>query len=163
MLHTSIQSNKHITGTPKALSRLLCAPIMFSQLILTWKNLLRPSNFQTIVISGGLYEKGKWIFLIACTKVFWIISYAEVRLTLSSMTSMATKTKKRNQTMMCLCYRLTKRNNKATRVKTRMIKKKNRKNEPLEKIKIKLIIFRKKLVKWAISGENFSFQIRKWW
>ena len=162
MLHNSIQYSKHITNTPKSLSRLLWASSMFLQKILTCKNLLRPSNSQTLVIAGRQYKTGQWSCLIACTKVFWMRSYAEVHLTLSSMTGMATKMKKTTQKMMHLCYHLTKKNNKATKVKTRMIKNENRKNEPL--------LFQKNLPFWGRSWwqeqyqENwFSFQIGKYW
>ena len=122
MLHISIQTNKHITGKSKGLSRLLCISIMFSQKILTCKNNICPSNFQTLLISERLYKKGQISCLITCTKVFCMISYSEVHLTLSSMKSMATNMNKKTQTMMCMCYQLMKKNNKATRMKMRMIK-----------------------------------------
>ena len=100
------------------------------------KNLLCPSNFQTIVIKRRLYKKGQWSFLITCTKVFWTISYAEVQLTLLSMTRMATKMKKKTQTIIRLCYHLTNKNNKAKIVKMRMIKKENINKKPLIFFKI---------------------------
>ena len=52
------------------------------------------------------------------------------------MEKMATNINKKTQTMMRLCYPLMKKNNEATRVKMRMIKDENRKNQPLKKIKI---------------------------
>ena len=97
MLHTSIQSNKKITGTPKALPRPFCTSIMFLQQILTRKNLLPPSKSQTVLIAGRPYEKGQLIFLIAYRKVFSMRSYAEVHLTLSRTTGMSTNTNKKTQ------------------------------------------------------------------
>ena len=49
---------------------------------------------------------------------------------------MTTKMNNNNQTMMHMCYHLTKKNNKATRVNMRMIKNENRKNETFNFIKI---------------------------
>ena len=62
-------------------------------------------------------------------------SYAEVHLTLLIMTRMATKMNKKTQTMMCLCYHMMKKKNKATRVNMGIIKNKNRKNHPFEFLK----------------------------
>ena len=161
MLHTSIQSNKHLNGTPKSLSIILYASSMFLQKITAFKNLLFPSNFQTLVIAGRTYEKGQLNCLIACTKVLWLRSYTDMHLTLLSITSMSTKIKKNNQTMMRLCYYLIKKNIKTKRVEMRMIKNENRKNEPLLFLKEQLTILRKKLVKVEISKKLVFFQIWK--
>ena len=129
ILHTSIQSNNNITGTIKTPLRLFFTSSMFSQKILTYKNLICLSNLQTHVIAGRPYKKGQWSYLIYFTNVLCMISHAELHLILSIMTSMSTKMKRNNQTIMRLCYHLMKKNNKATRVKMRMIKNKNIKNE----------------------------------
>ena len=84
------------------------------------QNLLRPSNFQTLAIVGRPHEKAQWSCPIDFTKVFWIISYTEVRLNLSRMTRMATKRKKNTLTIFLWCH-LTKRKKKAARVNMRMI------------------------------------------
>ena len=62
-------------------------------------------------------------------------SYSEVQLNLLSMTRMDTKMRKKTQTMMRLCYHLMKKNNKATRVKMRMITILNGNNEPFKKLR----------------------------
>ena len=52
-------------------------------------------------------------------------SYTEVRLTLSIMTKMTTKSKIKTLAMMHLFYHLTNRKKKTTRVKMKMIKDEN--------------------------------------
>ena len=123
MPHTSIQSKKCITGTPQAPSRLLCASSMFMQLILTNKDLLHSSKLQTIAIVGRPHKKAQWSFPISYKTVFWMRSYAEVRLILSRTGSMTINKKKNIRTVMHLWRHLMKKNKKAVILKMRMIKR----------------------------------------
>ena len=125
MLHTSIQSNECVSGTPREPSRLLCTTSMSFQLILTWKNLLSPSKFQTLSIYGRPHKKAQWSFPIACTKVLWMRSYAEVLLTLSIMMSMNTNSNNKTQIIFFLYCNLMKTNKKSARVKMSMNKNAN--------------------------------------